>query len=328
MTNGIIKGLTPLIDSLREEKRPVFLYGMGNGAEKVFEYLTDKGIGIKGVVASDAFVRGQSFLGHRVKTIREAEEEYGKLCLALCFGLEEDRHEFLDPPRERGHRIVSPNLPVYGEGCLDADFIKENADRFDRLFDMLADAASKEVLSSVLRYCYTGDPDHLEIANAGDAPSGFYRRKGIHIDVGAYDGDTVKEFISAKGEDCGKIFAFEPDPYAFRKLKAGVGSLEGVTCVNSAVGGKNGEVNFSFGKGRATSADQSGRDVSKCVTVDGFFGFNDISSSSEPVGTIKIDAEGMDEEVICGAANTLYCCKTSVCTAVYHRADDLINLPF
>ena len=88
MTNELIRGAEPLLASLAAEPRPVFLYGMGDGAEKIGAYLRSNGIIPAGVVASDGFVRGQSFGGFRVKSISEAESEYGRLCLALCFGLE------------------------------------------------------------------------------------------------------------------------------------------------------------------------------------------------------------------------------------------------
>jgi hypothetical protein len=41
---------------LSESKKPVVLYGMGDGAEKIIDVLNEKGISLSGIFASDGFV--------------------------------------------------------------------------------------------------------------------------------------------------------------------------------------------------------------------------------------------------------------------------------
>lgn len=41
---------------LKSESRPVLLYGIGNGADKIFDTCSNYGIEILGVFASDGFV--------------------------------------------------------------------------------------------------------------------------------------------------------------------------------------------------------------------------------------------------------------------------------
>ncbi|MBR4278576.1 MAG: FkbM family methyltransferase, partial [Clostridia bacterium] len=62
-------------------------------------------------------------------------------------------------------------------------------------------------------------------------------------------------------------------------------------------------------------------------SIDEFCGFTHIHAEGERVGSIKIDAEGMDESVVFGAVNTIYCCKPNLSVALYHRAYDIIELP-
>lgn len=50
-------------DRLHREGKPLVLYGMGDGAEKINAVLESKGMHITAVFASDDFVRGQSFFG-------------------------------------------------------------------------------------------------------------------------------------------------------------------------------------------------------------------------------------------------------------------------
>ena len=48
--------------------KPVVLYGMGDGADKVLAAFERYGIRVSGVFASDGFAKGRSFLGFRVET--------------------------------------------------------------------------------------------------------------------------------------------------------------------------------------------------------------------------------------------------------------------
>ena len=66
----------------------------------------------------------------------------------------------------------------------------------------------------------------------------------------------------------------------------------------------------------------------RTVTVDGLCGRSRLGQPDVlHVGSLRIDAEGADERVLCGAANTLYEDAPTVCAAVYHRAFDLVELP-
>lgn len=324
MIREIIEPLPSLCDTLRAEKRAIFLYGMGNGAEKVYDYLQHHGIGIKGVVASDGFVRGQSFLGFDVISISDAAKQYGALCLVLCFGLEGEKSHFLHELAKE-HRILSPNLPVFGEGACDKAFILENADKFERVYGSLADELSREIFLSLLKYNTTGDFSYLSVESSENAPEAFFDHNLRHIDIGAFDGDTVAEFVSHSGK-YRDIVAFEPDASTYKRLCANTKEYRDVIPENAAVCGKDGEIAFSSGGSRASHCGE-GDGKTKCVTVDRYCGYTHIKASGTPVGSIKIDAEGLDEEVICGAVNTIYCCKSNICVALYHRAADLIDLP-
>ena len=45
-------------EKLKAETRPIFIYGMGDGAEKIMRVFQEKGIPFAGIFASDDFVRG------------------------------------------------------------------------------------------------------------------------------------------------------------------------------------------------------------------------------------------------------------------------------
>ncbi len=323
MIAEILSPLPSVCESLLAEARPIFLYGMGNGAEKIHSYLCENGVEIRGVVASDGFVRGQEFLGFEVTAISEAEAKHGSLCLVLCFGLEGEKAHFLKEISKK-HRIISPNLPVFGEGVCDKAHIFANLERFERVYEMLADEQSKEIFLSLLKYNVSGDISYLEGNNGLTPPKGFYTHEKRHIDIGAYDGDTVNEFIGYNRE-YSDIIAFEPDKNTHKKLLKNTSTVRDCKCINAAAGQKNGRLGFASGGGRASHCGE-GEDID-CYSVDEYCGYTHIAANGTPVGSIKIDAEGMDEAVICGAVNTIYCCKPNICVALYHRAYDITEIP-
>ena len=72
-------------DELQREHRPIVVYGMGNGADKLLCRFEKYGIRVSDFFASDGFVRGHSFHGMRVKSFSEIKEEYSDFVIVLSF---------------------------------------------------------------------------------------------------------------------------------------------------------------------------------------------------------------------------------------------------
>ena len=68
---NIFNNLTSVWKHLKTDTKPVVLYGMGDGADKVLNAFEHFGITASAVMASDDFVRGQSFHGFKVKKLSE-----------------------------------------------------------------------------------------------------------------------------------------------------------------------------------------------------------------------------------------------------------------
>ena len=64
-----------LWDGLAAETRPIVVYGMGNGADKLLDRLDTYGVTVADIFASDGFVRGHSFRGMRVLSFSEIREK-------------------------------------------------------------------------------------------------------------------------------------------------------------------------------------------------------------------------------------------------------------
>lgn len=73
---------------LKKQTRPIVLYGMGNGADAIFDRLARLGIPVKAVFASDEFVRGQVFRGFSVLTYAQVHAAYPDAIVLIAFASE------------------------------------------------------------------------------------------------------------------------------------------------------------------------------------------------------------------------------------------------
>ena len=104
--------------------RPILLYGMGNGADKILTVCESYGIPVADFFASDGFVRGHSFHGKVVLSFSQACEKYGAENMVVLLSFASSRPEVL----ETISRVASvcemyiPDVPVCGGALFDAAF--------------------------------------------------------------------------------------------------------------------------------------------------------------------------------------------------------------
>ena len=116
----LIKKQQSVWESLKNSGKPVVLYGMGDGADKVLKAFEKFNIQTAGVMASDEFVRGQSFHGFKVKKLSELEAELGDFTVALCFASQlPDVMAAIKNVAQR-HKTLVPSVPVFGDILFDA----------------------------------------------------------------------------------------------------------------------------------------------------------------------------------------------------------------
>ena len=62
---------------LKTDKKPIVLYGMGNGADKIIKALERISVKPSGVFATDGFVRDKRFHGMSLTTYSALKERFG-----------------------------------------------------------------------------------------------------------------------------------------------------------------------------------------------------------------------------------------------------------
>ena len=113
-------------DILAAESRPIVVYGMGNGADKLLARFEAYGLEVADFFASDGFVRGHSFHGKRVKSFSEIKEAYGDFVIVLSFASGREEVLSLFRALDADYELYIPDMPVSGEQYFDRAFYNEN----------------------------------------------------------------------------------------------------------------------------------------------------------------------------------------------------------
>lgn len=344
--------MTDLWLHLKKTEKPIVLYGMGNGADKVLDRLALLGIEAKGVFASDGFVRKKKlFRGFEVKTYGELKEQFPEMVVLVCFGsaLPEvlERIKFIASEQE----LYVPDVAVIGGGIFDLDYASAHRGELEEVYARLADEKSKQVFENLVKYKITGKPSYL--FECETTPDEAYERilkltdNEVYADLGAYNGDTVAEFLRHVGA-YERIYAVEPDKKSFEKLKANTKDLQNVFCINKGISDSTARLEFAMRAGRnsalAENAETKNDETKSAETgthptekntkpchgtktvitefdsLDGILGGNRVSF-------INFDVEGQEEKALEGARKSITLHKPKMLVSCYHRFDDLLTLP-
>ncbi len=307
---------------LKQTKKPIVLYGMGNGADKIISVLNMYGIRISGVFASDGFVRQKIFHGFCVTDYKTAKEMFGDMVVLVCFG--SALPDVIANIKKIAHEqeLYAPDVPVYGDVLFNIDYVRKNKEHFEWVYNNLADETSKKVFECSVMYKLTGKIDYLfECETSPDEIYDNILKLGdneVYFDLGAYRGDTVEEFLR-NVNTYKKIIAVEPDKKTYGKLCLATHNVNNIVNINACVSDVDSQVCFDM-QGSRGSTIGKGNTVIDSVTVD------TLANSAMPT-YIKMDIEGAESSAIKGSANVISCNKPKMQIAAYHRSEDLILIP-
>lgn len=311
---------------LSRSDRPIVMYGMGNGADKILAVCEKYGIKICDFFASDGFVRGHSFHGKTVLSYSEIKEKYTDFIVLLSFA------SSLPDVISNIRRIASecelyaPDVPVFGDTLFNMDFFEANREKFEAAYSLLEDEKSKKLYENIIDYKLSGKTEYLfesDCDNAGSVNNLLHTENYRTVaDLGAYNGDTVRELLKYTVPD--RIFALEPDRRNFRKLSEYAQSekrCEVIPCNTAAwsekctlvfddSGNRNANINPKAKKTVEVSAD----------SLDNILG-------GERCDYIKYDVEGSERNALLGSAETIRRYRPELLVSVYHRSEDLFDLP-
>lgn len=307
---------------LKAAKKPIVLYGMGNGADKIYNELKNNGVEISGIFATAEFVRQKTVYGFPLVDYSVIKNRLSNMIVLVCFGT--NRQEVFDEIERisKEQELYFPDVPVYGNDIFNLEYAKKHRQRLMEVYSVLADEKSRKTFENTVLYKLTGVCDYLyDCETSLDEPyDSFFKldNNEVYLDLGAYNGDTVLDF-NKRISSYKKIIAVEPNVRSYNKLKENTVELKNIEYINAYVSDRSKIIEISKGKGRGTTQTSSGIEI-KANSVDNLVGDNKITF-------IKADVEGEEIKMLEGAVKTIRSCMPKMQIAAYHKSDDLWTIP-
>ncbi len=315
---------------LKTAAKPIVLYGMGNGADKILDWCGANGVCVQGVFASDEFVRGQSFRGFTVERYDAVKSRVGgELLVVIAFASERpevlERFAALDAEQQ----TVAPHLPLFSEPeTVSFAWLAKYEEQLRYVYDKLADDWSRGVFAAALNYKLSGKLHYLfDCATRREDDLRNLLRLGTeesYLDLGAYTGDTVEEFGRLTDWRWRQVWAVEPDRRSCRRLRQTAERLAqrglAVEVYESGVWDKAGELSFSDSGGRQSTFVGAAKRTAAVATIDAI-------AAGCPVSYIKMDVEGAEVQAVTGGRRTIAKDRPKIFMAAYHYDADIFRLP-
>jgi FkbM family methyltransferase len=317
--------------------KKVWIYGNGGFAKRLAEDLKCRGVQVLG------FLTRLSFEASSLENDYTPVLESPHPIILGVFNHVHDPVEILEYLKIQGFKqeIYSPSQ--YINSCVDSamDTYYLSADKSKRpskegiltMGKKLHDDKSREILFGFHEYQSKGNLSSLSTPEAatsqylgmtlpGDA---WFTEKLRWVDVGAFDGDTLRNIRRVRGPKIvqDEFLAIEPDLNNFDKLvKSTTSESINSLNLNAAVGDMKGLVSFE-GEGSLSSKVSKPDSESNFVVPN--FTLDDLLLAWSPTH-IKMDIEGSEMQALVGAKRTLMKFRPRVAISLYHKPLDSVEI--
>lgn len=203
-------------------------------------------------------------------------------------------------------------------------FFLENRSRIDKVKSWLADEESRQVYEGMIRFRQYRDrhPAYSEKEIYFVPGIISFNDNSIFIDCGAYNGDTIEQFIG-KCNNYKKIYALEPNKENVIKIYKKINkncwhNVEVIECASWEC-----EKMLKFTNDSVT---QTGNAISNDGTV--MIKANSIDNILKGTycSLIKMDVEGAELKSLKGAKETILKYKPQLAICIYHSDEDMIDI--
>jgi len=152
-----------------------------------------------------------------------------------------------------------------------------------------------------------------------DTDPGVLKEKDI-IDAGGFIGDSVLVLAPYTERN---VYTFEPVKENFDLLlkTMELNHIQNVVCENVALGSRQGEVSFQENGSTSKKVVNSGGRGVPVITLDEY-----VREHRLQVGLIKTDLEGMEQDFLAGAKETITNQKPVLLLSMYHNDSDFFEM--
>ena len=283
------------------------------------------------------------YLADIVKTTAAGEKLYEKL---KC----EKRKIYLYGAGKRGRRFAQMFSDInivsfvdrdkYGALCgmpvvLLKDFLEQYEDGKCLIFITCADSHKRVKASLINLGISQADIDSIDDWNAIAAKDIYTQERCISgkdritvgfVDVGAFDGDSVEQFINWSKNPDASVLALEPEVGNYQKCCQNLSKYSNCRVINAAAGEKTETGYISQGGIEAALLTLTGDDYEGSSSKTQIVALDECCKGFD-VKYIKMDVEGFEAQALTGAKMIISKERPCLAISVYHKREDIWRLP-
>jgi FkbM family methyltransferase len=189
---------------------------------------------------------------------------------------------------------------------------------------VFSDTLSRKTLDAIMLYRLTWDIRH--IAHIAKPEKAIYFEPDVMpltdheilVDGGAYDGDTIRDFISKTGGRYDHAHAFEIDPVNADLFTGKMQHAQRVSLHRVGLWNASAEMGIEQ---RIDNGSRVSQNATVTVPLDAMDNM-DLGK----VSLIKLDIEGAENQALQGAQNLIAKHKPKLAICAYHKADDFLTI--
>lgn len=312
---------------LKKSNLPTFIWGGAKGANMVLEYLESKGITVTALVIDDQYSSDINCSNQSILTYSQVEKKYSAYNIVCGYEGLLYKDEAYVKSHWKGCRNVFWFPDIFEINIVEPitkEFYNKEELEFEKVISMLSDEISKKSMKAYLREKTEGD--HKLIIPYLVFPQYFFDNAPwdldddeVLIDCGAYDGDSIRDFIENVGE-YKKIIACEPDEKVYEQLLKNIkkNGWENIIPYKIGVGEEKGKLRFASTGNQLSKISDNGEIEIQVETID--------SLVQENVTILKMDIEGSEMKALKGARNTIIKNRPILMICAYHKKRDIIDI--
>ncbi len=208
---------------------------------------------------------------------------------------------------------------------IDISYFENHITEIKQVYDMLEDYKSKMIYKTMIESRFTKDINILSRTCDKNQyfpnENWFKISKGESlIDAGAFDGDTIENFLQLTDNKYKKIYAFEPDMQNYKNLEARNYGKD-IKIIRAGLYDISQKLSFAANKGGSSKIEINGGDT---IQV---YAFDELEGAEEKITFVKMDIEGSELKALQGMKHTIIKNKPKLAICIYHKFEDLWELP-
>ena len=314
------------------KKNEICIWGAGNTGKYIFNYLKNENIEVKCFCDSDFLKYGKNIYRDTICLSKEEIKKYNNELLIIV--AIEDSDALVESLKNDGFekiynfkKIEWMKLKAKFEKFILENDIEDLKEKIYKLIDICEDEQSKKICLQVIENWFLGYNKTIDYTKSQYFVSDIIKKdkNEVFIDVGAFDGDTIKTFLEFYKNEFSEIHAFEIDDYNYKLLLNSVDNFDYETkkkifTYNLGICDYNGTISYESNN-IATLISSNGAEHTNVVTLDS-------QLLGKKITFIKMDIEGFEIKALRGASNLITKNKPKLAICIYHKFEDLWEIPF